>query len=524
MSARAGAVLLGVDIGTSACKVAAFTPDGVELASASVAYPVLHPSPGHAEQEPERWLAAAFAGIREVLAGGRVSAAQVAAIGVDGQSWSCIPVDGDGEVLARTPIWMDTRAAEICARVEASVGAAAILALSGNPFKPSYTTPKIVWFRENRPDVYARTRYFLQSNSYVVHGLTGVFSQDQSQCYGLHVVDIATGRYDEAMGAELGIDLDKLPGIVACHEVVGHVTAHAAARTGLLAGTPVVAGGLDAACGALGAGVHRPGQTQEQGGQAGGMSIVVDRPVIDERLILSRHVVPDRFLLQGGTAAGGASPRWIVGQVGQVEQTAADADGTSVFEKVSELAATVPVGSDGVVFLPYLAGERSPVWDATATGVLVGLTLSTTRAHLYRAVMEGVAFSLHHNLQVAESLGVPVGDMSATGGAATSHVWTQIKADVTGKTIHVPAAENATTLGAAMLAGLGAGVYTDAADAVAQTTHVHRTHRPVLAHHARYDAQFGIYREVYDQLRATMATAASLPRPIDSHDETGEHR
>lgn len=502
-------VLLGIDIGTSACKVAAFDLDGAVLAVASEEYPTYFPEPGHVEQDPREWLAAVYAAIRTMLSSGAVDAAQIAGIGVDGQSWSCIPVDAAGEVLANNPIWLDTRSEAVCRRLAERVDEAEILALSGNPFKASYTTAKILWFKENAPDVYRRTKYFLQSNSFVVHALTGRFSQDICQSYGLHVVDIATGQYDAAMCERLGIDPGLLPEIVACHEVVGQVSPAAAELTGLRAGTSVVAGGLDAACGALGAGVYREGQTQEQGGQAGGMSIVVDRPVVDKRLILSRHVVPDVWLLQGGTVGGGSTLKWIVEQVGLAEELAAKASGRNTFEQVSELAGEVPAGADGLIFLPYLSGERSPLWDPKAQGVLFGLSFDKTRAHLYRAVMEGVAFSLQHNIRTAAEAGVEIGEMYAIGGAANSRVWTQIKADVTGKTIHVPSADTATTLGAAILAGVGVGAYTGFADAVNRTTQILRTHTPDLAATVRYKAAFDVYIELYQRLKHTMATTYS---------------
>jgi len=507
-------VLLGIDIGTSACKVAALDLDGEVLAASEEEYPTFYPAPGHVEQDPGLWLEAVYKAIRTVMSSGHIDPALIAGIGVDGQSWSCIPVDAEGDVLANTPIWLDHRGEDICRRLSERVDEAEILALSGNPLKPSYTTPKILWFKENMPEVYRRTRYFLQSNSFVVHALTGVYSQDVCQSYGLHVVDIATGQYDAAMCERLGIDQEKLPDIVPCDEVVGHVSRTAADLTGLRAGTPVVAGGLDAACGALGAGVYRAGQTQEQGGQAGGMSIVVDRPVVDERLILSRHVVPDRWLLQGGTVGGGSSLKWIVEQIGLAEEVAAQAAGSTTFAKVSELAASVGAGSDGLIFLPYLAGERSPIWDPHAQGVFFGLSFEKTRGHLYRSVMEGVAFSLLHNIRTAAQAGVAVDEMFSIGGATNSAVWTQIKADVTGKTIHAASADSATTLGAAILAGVGVGAYADFDEAVRKTTRLRRTHHPKSKNHVRYQASFDLYAELYEQLKETMAKASVVSASI----------
>lgn len=498
-------LLLGIDIGTSSCKVAAFTLEGKVAASATGDYPVYYPQPGWVEQNPEEWWSAVCGAVQAVFQQG-VSPSSIAAVGIDGQSWSCIPMGSDGNVLYNTPIWMDTRSDSICQRVKAEIGEDAIFRVSGNPFQPSYTTPKILWFLENLPEIYEKTRYFLQSNSYVAFQLTGVFSQDLCQTYGLHVANVATGEYDLDLCRAMGIDAAKLPPVFPCHEVIGHVTATAAAMTGLQEGTPVVAGGLDAACGTLGAGVYLEGQTQEQGGQAGGMSICESHPYGDPALILSNHVVPGMWLLQGGTVGGGASLNWFAKEFGGVEEFQARETGENKFALIDKLAAKTPAGADGMVFLPYLFGERSPIWDPNAKGVFYGLTFDKTRGHFFRAVMEGASFALRHNLECAEHAGAPVGEMYAMGGAANSALWTQIKADVTGKVIHVPASDTATTLGAAILAGVGVGAYRSFGEAVSRTIHVKKTYRPNDGNADIYNRNYTLYRELYEKLKDTMAS------------------
>jgi xylulokinase len=306
------------------------------------------------------------------------------------------------------------------------------------------------------------------------------------------------------MCTSLGINRSLLPDITACHEVVGAITEDAAKDTGLLKGTPVVAGGLDAACGTLGAGVLHPGQTQEQGGQAGGMSICMDNYCADPRLILGFHVVPDRWLLQGGTTGGGGTMRWFNEQFGFEERQKASESGTAPLALLDRLAETVTAGSGGVVFLPYMAGERSPIWDEKAKGVFYGLDYSKTKAHMVRAVMEGVAYSLRHNLEVAGSAGAKVGVMRSMGGAANSRFWTQMKADITGKPIEVPASDTATTLGAAILAGVGVGVYRDFDEAAEETVDVKRKYEPNGADKEEYDRGYETYLELYTALKGLM--------------------
>lgn len=496
--------LLAIDIGTSACKAALFDETGAVIAQQSEEYPVYYPREGWAEQDPEQWWEAVCKAIREMLLRSGVTPGEIAGIGVDGQSWSAIPMDGEGKALCNTPIWFDTRSTEICERLKARIGEKEIFSVCGNPVQPGYSLPKILWFRENHPGVYRQAEQFLQANSFIVYRLTGVFSQDKCQGYGLQCYDMKKAAWNLEMCREMGIDPKKLPEIYACHDVVGTVTKRAAEQTGLMEGIPVVAGGLDAACGALGVGVLNRGETQEQGGQAGGMSICIDTYHADPRLILSYHVVPDRWLLQGGSVGGGGVMRWMEQEFGAEERLLAKEKGTNTFYELDQKAASIPAGSEGVVFLPYMAGERSPIWDGQAKGIYYGLDYAKTRAHFIRAGMEGVAFALRHNLEVAEECGVTVEVLRSMGGAANSRIWTQMKADVTGKPIIVPSSDTATTWGAAMLAGVGVGVYKGFDEAVQQTVQVKREHTVDWEEHKRYTDSYETYLALYRALKPVM--------------------
>lgn len=496
--------LLGIDIGTSACKVAVFSADGSVAAQQNEAYPTAYPQPGWAEQSPDDWWDAVCRALAVLQERDGIDLSAVACIGVDGQSWSAIPVDENGRVLCPTPIWFDTRAAEICERVSREMGDE-LFALSGNPFQPSYTLPKILWYKENRPEVYQRAASILQANSFIVYRLTRELTQDRSQGYGLQCYDIRKGEWDLEACSRLGIRESLLPPLYDSHVAVGAVTETASAQTGIPAGVPVVAGGLDAACGTLGAGVIHPGETQEQGGQAGGMSICMDHVAADPRLILGNHVVPGLWLLQGGTVGGGGVCRWMERELGAEDRERARENGTDPFYELDRAAETVPPGSDGVVFLPYMAGERSPLWDPEAKGVYYGLDFSKTRAHLLRSGLEGVAYSLRHNLDIAEDCGAAAGTLYAMGGAANSRLWTQIKADVTGKRIVVPSSDTATTLGAAILAGVGAGIYRSFDEAVSRTVRITREHLPNPEHAAAYERGYRTYRALYPQLKPVMS-------------------
>lgn len=497
--------LLGIDIGTSACKVALFSREGEVVAKASGDYPVYYPKKHYAEQNPLEWWQAVCKAIKEVLEVSKAAPETIKGIGVDGQSWSAIAIDKEGNVLTNTPIWMDTRANDICIRLNKEIGEDTIFAVAGNSLQPSYSTAKILWYKENLPKVYEKTDKILQSNSYIVHCLTGIASQDRSQGYGLHCFHNQTGTWDLTMCKALGIEEHMLPDIYECHEVVGTVTAKAAMETGLLEGIPVVAGGLDAACGTLGAGVIHPGETQEQGGQAGGMSICMDTYRADPRLILSYHVVTGQWLLQGGTTGGGGVMRWLERELGEFERSQEMSTQKSSLIQFNELAEEIAPGSDGVIFLPYMSGERSPIWDIHAKGVYYGLDFAKTKAHMIRAAMEGVAFSLKHNLEAAKEAGAKVKVLRAMGGSANSQLWTQIKSDITGKTIEVPSSDTATTLGAAILAGVGTGVYENFEEAVALTVKVNRSHEPNENTFPCYENNYRKYRKLYENLKDIMA-------------------
>ena len=484
------AYLLGVDIGTSSCKTALFDPQGRIVAQSGSDYPVHYPEKGWAEQDPLDWWGGVCRATGQMMAQCGIGPGEIAGIGVDGQSWSAIAMDGKGQVLCPTPIWTDTRSGDICREADAR----RLFEVCGNPAQPGYTWPKILWYRKHRREIFDRTEWILQSNSYIVYRMTGEITQDMSQGYGLACFDMRRGCWDEEVCDELGIPRRFLPRIVKSHEVVGKLTREAAREMGLREGIPVVAGGLDAACGTLGAGVVRPGQTQEQGGQAGGMSICVDRYASDPRLILGFHVVPGRWLLQGGTTGGGGALKWL-------RETMYPA---LSFEEMSELAGKAEAGSGGVVFLPYMAGERSPIWNPRACGVFFGLNFSTTPGQMIRACMEGVAYALRHNLETAQNAGARAECLRAMGGSANSSVWTQIKADVTGREIEVPSSDTATTLGAAILAGVGTGVFAGFEEACAETVRIRKRYVPDAGKRDVYERGYQVYRDLYPALSELM--------------------
>lgn len=487
--------LLGVDIGTSACKLAAFHLNGEIAFQVTAAYDTFTPYVGFAEQQPEDWWHAVCRCTEQMFKTSGIRSEEILGVGVDGQSWSLIAVDQTGHVLRPAIIWLDRRSTVQCRTLVEQLGEDEILDISGNPMAPGYTTPKILWMKEHEPELYRKTHQFLQSNSYIVYKLTGALTQDVSQGYGIHAFDIQRKAWSESAAEQLGLNLELFPVIFECDAVVGEVTTQAAFESGLRPGTPVVAGGLDAACATLGVGAVVAGDVQEQGGQSGGMSIVTNHAVYDKRLICGCHVLRNRWLLQGGTVGGG-SMRWF-----RREFAREFSDDDAFFEMINREAQAARPGSNGLLFLPYMAGERSPIWDADAKGVFIGLSYECTRGDLIRSMMEGMAFSLRHNLDTAEETSVRIELLRSMGGAAKSPLWMQIKADVTGKRMLVPHSDMASTLGAAMLAGMGVGVYKDGADAAQQSVHIRREYHPRLETSSVYEGHYQIYLETYQRLK-----------------------
>lgn len=497
-------LLLSIDIGTSSCKVAVFDKSGNVIVSDTQPYPTYYPKPGWVEQNPNEWWEAVCKAIKKVTSLDVIDVNNIKGVGVTGQSWSAIPMNKEGKVLANTPIWLDTRSALICEEIEQKIDSDDLFNISGNPLQPTYTLPKLLWFKKHKEDVYNETFKFLQSNSYIVYKLTNKFTQDVSQSYGYQCYDMEKGVMDEEICKKIGLDINKIPEIFECDYVVGQVTRSGMLETGIPEGVPVIAGGLDAACGTLGVGVINDGETQEQGGQAGGMSICLSQYKAHPQLILSRHVVSGKWLLQGGTVGGAGVPRWFLENFGEEEKLNAEKNDTNPYYEMDKLAADISPGSDGMVFLPYMSGERSPIWDPNAKGVFYGVNFSKTKGHFIRAIEEGVGYSLNHNLETAHDAGAVVRELHSMGGAANSKLWLQIKADITNTEIIVPSSDSASALGAAILAGVGVGLYKSYEDAVSQTIKIEKRVYPNKENHKIYSERYKVYKELYDNLKETM--------------------
>ena len=501
-------LLLGIDAGTTGLKAILSDSDGTPLAQANQEYEIRYPHAYWAEQDPQTWWLTCCDVLPRLLHAAGAAGEEIAGIGVSGQGIGAARVDATGEPLRPAILWLDRRSEAQCAWLREHVDEAEITRINGARIDSSYFAPKWLWVKQNEPEVYRRTAAVLQSNGYLIQCLTGVRCMDVSSGPMTLFFDSPRLTYSELLADRMRIDLEKMPRLAQCSEVVGQVTAAAAAATGLAAGTPVVAGAIDGTAAAVEAGLLDDGDAVEMTGQSTVILICAGQPYLGRDLISLVHGVPGKYLAVGGSAAGGGSLRWWRDQLADEERSRAEALGRDPFQLLDELAATSPPGANRLVFLPYMFGERSPIWDGAARGVFFGLSLASTKADMVRAILEGAAYGLRHNLEVAQAAGFSVTGMSCVGGGARSGLWNQIKADVLGKPVRLPRAATGAAMGDTVMAGVGVGVYRDFAEAKAAVVQIQREVLPNEANRRIYDDLYRVFLSLYPALRDSYARLA----------------
>jgi xylulokinase len=412
-------------------------------------------------------------------------------------------------------IWLDRRAEEETTWLKSLPEAESLVNLDANPLDAAYITPKLIWLKKNHPDIFHSAHKFLEATGFIVSRFTGEFVCDHTQAYGYHFFDIRNQKWDQDAARAIGVPIEKMPELCGSSEIVGSVTEKAAEQTGLKPGTPVIAGCLDAAAGALGSGVIKPGQTNEQGGQAGGVGISLDQVLVEPRLIFSHHVIPGQYLLQAGTVGGG-SLSWFRDQLGHPEVNAGNLISQNPFELFSQQVEKSKPGANGLIFLPYMAGERTPLWSSIARGVFFGLSYTTSRADILRAIMEGCAFAVYDNLQIAEEHSVLIDEFLGSGGAIHSAVWCQIKADIYGKPFIIArradGGEGGHGLGLFALTAHGVGLCKDIAACVSDLLPTRQVFEPSTENHALYQELFTVYRNLSRKLMDDFAQLDTITR------------
>lgn len=462
------------------------------------------PHTGWAEQAPRDWWRACTIAVRNVLAESGQSAADIACIGLSGQMHGAVLLDADNSVLRPALIWCDQRTASQCEEISQLLGASRLIELTCNPALTNFTLTKLLWVRDNEPAIWRRFARLLLPKDYVRLCLTGVHAIDVAEASGTLMLDVAHRRWSKEVLSATGIDERSLPKLYESPEVCAQISAEGASATGLRAGTPVVAGAGDQAAGAVGMGIVRPGSVSATIGTSGVVFAATDRPALDPlgRLHTFCHAIPGRWHVMGVTQAAGLSLRWFRDRFG-----VGQADGRDAYELLSEEAVHSTAGADGVIWLPYLMGERTPHLDPQARAALVGLAANHGRPEIVRAILEGVAFSLRDTLTIFAEMNVPVKQIRLGGGGARSKLWRQIQADVYGQAVEIVAGEEGAAYGAALLAGVGAGVWRTVDEACEMSVRVCDRIEPRRDGIQLMNVRYGVYRQLYPALRGIFHSA-----------------
>lgn len=504
--------LLGVDLGTSGTKTVLFDGNGQVIASATVEYPMYQPHNGWAEQDADDWWEATKSTVRTVLENSGVNPADVKGLGISGQMHGLVLIDENGNSLCRSLIWCDGRTQAECDEITAAVGAERLIQIAANPALTGFTAGKVLWVRKNQPDVWAKAKYILLPKDYVRYKLTGVIAQEISDASGTNLLDVPGRCWSEEICKAIDLDMAMLPPLVESCEVAGTITEEAAKLTGLVAGTPVAGGGGDNMCGAVGTGVVVPGKAFTTIGTSGVVYAHSPEVQIEPqgRVHAFCSCIPGEYVNFACTLSSGLSLKWFRDQFCQAEiQTAKEMD-TDPYVLMNTEAANSPIGANRLLFLPYLMGERSPLMDNNARGAWIGLTAMHTRKDLLRALMEGVIYALCQNLNTMREMGVKPEAMLACGGGAKSPFWRQMMADVFKLPVKTLHSSEGPALGAAILAGVAAGLYKDVPTACAELVKENEPVMPIEENVKAYEPYYEYFLTLYPALKEAYAQLAKL--------------
>jgi xylulokinase len=494
-------LVLGLDVGTSGTRAMIMDSAGKIISSATDEHePFASPQIGWAEQHPEDWWRAAGIAIRKALASADVKSEQIVCVGFSGQMHGAVMLDAGDQVVRPALIWCDVRSQKQCDDLTQRIGASQLIQLTCNPALPNFTLTKFLWTRDNEPANWDRVRSVMLPKDYVRFRLTGQKATDMSDASGTLLLDVARREWSSEILRAAEIDRALLPALYESPDVCGKISALGAGATGLAEGTPVVAGAGDQAAGATGMGIVSPGAVSATIGTSGVVFAATDRPALDPRGRLHTfcHAVPGRWHVMGVTQAAGLSLRWFSDTFARHSANNA----VDTYDQLVALAADTPSGADGLLWAPYLMGERTPHLDAKARGALVGLTASHTRGHVVRAILEGVAFSLKDTFTIFDEMNVPVKSVRLGGGGARSPLWRQIQADVYGREVEIVEAEEGAAHGAAILAGVGAQFWPSVDAACDSVVRVAARVQPRPENDATMKTSYQAFRRVYPALKS----------------------
>ncbi|HIR52348.1 MAG TPA: xylulokinase [Candidatus Onthovicinus excrementipullorum] len=505
--------VIGIDLGTSALKAVLFRADGREIASATELLTMRQPKNGWAEQDPEDWYRAAIAALKHVMASGGVDREQVASIGLSGQMHGLVMLDRAGAVLRPCILWCDQRTKQECEELTRCVGSERLIEITANPALTGFTASKILWVKHHEPEIFANCRHILLPKDYLRYRLSGVFATDVSDASGMQLLDVPRRAWSGEMAEVLGIPLEYLPKLYESCEVTAGLSEKAAGLTGLAPGTPIVAGAGDNAAAAVGTGTVQEGRAFTTIGTSGVVYAHTEKPMLDPRGRVHTFccAVPGCWHVMGVTQGAGLSLQWFRNQFCGPEQAEAEQTGRPVYTIMDEEAGQIPIGADRLLYLPYLMGERTPHLDPDCRGAFLGISAMHTRAHFIRAVMEGVTYSLCDCLSVMREMGLKAETMLVTGGGGKSALWRQMLCDAFNLPVKTAGSSEGPALGAAILAAVGGGLYSDVLSACAAMVKESGDCRlPVSENTAQYRRCYEVYRSLYGQLKPVFQALLSI--------------
>ncbi len=495
--------LLGIDIGTSGTKTVLFTADGTALASYTGEYPLYQPVNGYAEQEPSDWWKAVCDGTRAVITKSGINPHEIAGVGLSGQMHGLVMLDSDGTVLRKSIIWCDQRTAAECDEITSRVGAERLMEITANPALTGFTASKILWVRNNEPDIYGKCRHILLPKDYIRYILTGEFATEVSDASGMQLLDIKNRCWSDEVLDKLEIERSLLGKMYESPEITGVISKIAEEKTGLAAGTPVVGGAGDNAAAAVGTGVVRDSAAFTTIGTSGVLFAHSSRFAVDKsgRFHTFCCAVPGEWHMMGVTQAAGLSLKWFKDNFCNEENILAQDSGEDVYALVDRMAETIPIGSDKLLYLPYLMGERTPHLDADARGVFFGLSARHTKSHLLRSIMEGISYSMRDCLEVFAENGISFENMTVCGGGGKSRFWRQMLSDVYACPCDTVLSGEGPALGAALLAGVGTGIYSTVHEACDCAVKHGPAQQPDAASHEEYMKFYAVFKDIYPALK-----------------------
>jgi len=508
-------VYLGVDIGTSGTKTLAMREDGEILGSAMAEYPLSNPKPGWSEQSPADWWQAVVDSVRKVLRQAKLKPADIGGIGLSGQMHGSVFLDRKHQVIRPALLWNDQRTVAECAEIESQAGGRAeLIRMVANPALTGFTAPKILWLRNQEKRNFDRTVQVLLPKDYVRFCLTGEFATEVSDASGTLLLDVVHRCWSTELLQKLDLSSSLLPKVYESEDVTGVLTESAAKQLGLRAGIPVVGGGGDQAASAIGNGIVGRGVVSATMGTSGVVFAHSDEVQVDPegRLHTFCHAVRGKWHVMGCVLSAGGSLQWFRNQLCQDAVQRAKKQRIDPYELITGQAATAPAGSEGLFFLPYLTGERTPHADPHARGSWIGLSLRHSKSHLARAVMEGATYAMRDSLEIAKGMNIPVQEIRLSGGGARSAFWRQMQADIYGQQVVTINASEGPAYGVALLAAAGTGAYKSVEEACRATISVVTRTKPKAAALKTYNAAFPVYQQLYRSLKSDFAAIQALLR------------